>query len=132
MALISAARAASFSRLGSAAPGGDPGDRGGVGLQGEQAGAELVVQFERGAAALVVLRGQQLPIEPTVGGADLAQRFRDLVEPVGDHRQLPGAGGLQARGVIVVLQLGQAVAEPRAAAPGCARGRGRARSASRR
>jgi hypothetical protein len=45
------------------------GDRAGIGLEPEQARADLVVQLERGALALVVLRGDEPMVERLVFGA---------------------------------------------------------------
>ena len=61
-----------------------PRHRGGIGLEREQAGAELVVEFQRGAPPLVVLRREKLPVEAAIGGAGFGERLRDAVEALGD------------------------------------------------
>ena len=63
-------------------------DRGGIGLQSEQARADLVMQFERGAPPFVVLRRDQPAIEPQVFRARRFERQRERVEAVGDGGQL--------------------------------------------
>ena len=67
-------------------------DRAGIGLEAEQARADLVVQLERGAAPLVVLRGDQPMVEPLVLGARGIQRLRERIEAVGDGGELRACG----------------------------------------
>ena len=63
-------------------------DRPGIGLEAEQARADLVVQLERGAPPLVVLRGDQPVVEPLVLGARGVERLRQRIETVGDGGEL--------------------------------------------
>ncbi len=59
-------------------------DRADIGLEAEQARPDLVVQFECGAAPLVVLRGDQPLVQPQVLGPRRLERFGQRVEAVGD------------------------------------------------
>ena len=54
------------------------------------------MQFERGAAALVVLRGDQPLVQPQVLGARRFQRFGERIEAIGDGGKLARAAAAAA------------------------------------
>ena len=61
-----------------------------IGLQPEQARADLVVQFERGAPPFVVLCGNKPAIEFKFRGARRLERPSKRVEVIGDDREFTG------------------------------------------
>ena len=90
------------TRAGTLAPGGvgqfagQRGDRADIGLEAEQAWPDFVMQFERGAAALVVLRGDEPLIEPLFLRARCLERLRESVETLGDGGEFARAAAAAA------------------------------------
>ena len=103
-------------------------DRGGVGGDAEQAGPRLVVQLVGDVAALLLLHGDELAIEPAILVAGGVERAGQRVEALGDDGKLLHLRQRQARRVMTVLQ----AAACRATDAPADRARGRARHTGRR
>ena len=84
-------------------------DRSRVGLESEQVGTNLVVQLERGAPPLVVLRRDQPMVERFVFGAQGIECLRQRVEPIGDGGELFRPRPLEAHPIIALFQVGEPV-----------------------
>ena len=87
------------------------GDGGGIGLEAEQAGADLVVQFERGAAAFVVLGRDEPAAEREILGACGIERAGERIETVGDRSEFQHLGPRQPHLVVAVLEAFEALAQ---------------------
>lgn len=85
-------------------------DRPGIGLEAEQARADLVVQLHGGAATFVVLRGDQPLVQSQILGAGGVERLRQRVEALGDGGKLLRRRPRQPHPVIALLQIGKAAA----------------------
>ena len=55
------------------------------------------MQVERGAPALVVLRGDQAPVEALIFARATLERLRQRIEPVGDGGKLRAAAAAASR-----------------------------------
>ena len=88
------------------------GDRGGIGLEAEQARPDLVMQLQGGAPPLVVLRGDQPLVQSQVLGARRVERLRERIEPVGDRGELLRLRPRQPHLVVAPLEIGEAAREP--------------------
>ena len=84
------------------------GNRRCIGFQPEQTRTDLIMQFERGAPALVVLRRDQPAIEPQVFRAHRLERESERIEVIGDGGQLAGMRLRQAHVIGLVLEVGEA------------------------
>ena len=87
------------------------GNRRRIGFQPEQTRTYLIMQFERSAAALVVLRRDQPAIEPLVFRAHRLERESERIEVIGDGGQLAGMRLRQAHVIGLVLEVGEAGGE---------------------
>ena len=84
------------------------GNRRCIGFQPEQTRTDLVMQFERGAPALVVLRRDQPAIEPQVFRAHRLERDGQRIEVIGDGGQLAGVRLRQPHVIGLMLKVGEA------------------------
>src|SRR3954452_5621367 len=89
------------------------GDRGRVGLEAKQARADFVMQFERGETPLVVLRGNQAPVQLTVFGAERVERLRQRIEPLCDRAKLPFVRTGKTHTIVARLKIAQTCREAR-------------------
>ena len=86
-------------------------DRARIRLQPEQAGADLVVQFQRRAPPLVILRGDKLTIERQILRVRARKCAGERVEALGDGGELARLRARHAHIVTVPLQVGQTAGE---------------------
>ena len=77
----------------------------------EQAGTGLVMQLVGDLAPLLLLHGDQLPIQPAVLLPRHFERLGERVEAVGDDGKLLHLRRSQPRGVVTVLELEHAAGE---------------------
>ncbi len=81
-------------------------------LEPEQVRTDLIVQLERSASPLVVLRRDQPMVELFVLGARGLERLRQRVESIGDGGELLCLRSRQPHPVIVMLEVGEAAGNP--------------------
>jgi hypothetical protein len=84
-------------------------DRGRVGLEPKETWADLVVQFERGAPPLIVLRRDHAAIERVVLRAQRIERLRQRIEAIRDGAKLRRAGARETDAVVAPLEIAQAM-----------------------
>src|SRR4029079_9146667 len=85
-------------------------DRGGIGLEAEQAGAHFVMQLKRGEAPLVILCGNQAAVQVAVLRAKGVERLRQRVEALRDCAELLSVGAGKTHTIVASLKIAQ---------PGC-------------
>ena len=86
-------------------------DRGHIGLEAEQARADLVVQLHGGAPALVVLRGDQPLAQAQVLGARRFERLGERIEPIDQVGELLRLRSRQPHLVVPALEIGETLRE---------------------
>src|SRR5215471_7408970 len=82
-----------------------------VGLEAEQARSDFVMQLQRGAPSLVVLGGDNAPIEREVLGADVIERTCERVEAIDDGGEFQYLRTREPHLVVALLQSSQPCAE---------------------